>query len=346
MELKDLYVELGFPGQEKLYYHAKEHGYKMKQVKEFLKKQEVAQLHKPIGVAKSKAHILSFFLDSRWQADLIDMQQYSHANAGYKWILVIVDVFSRYGWTFKLKNKEGKSVSVALAELFETVHPALLESDNGPEFLNRDVKAVLTKHNVILRPNYAGDHRTMSVVERLNYTIKSMITKRMTAFDTKKWIDVLEPYTAVYNRTKHSTLKMTPKEARINTDEVRDLWLSKSLSKDEIEELVDQKVRHAVEKKTFDKGYLPKFSKNIREVEAHKGTNYTLKGMDKPFRRNELQVIGEVEKVEKREDLLHPSKRTREPKDSLVLPFVPAGPRKSSRESKPVQRDFMVEFVD
>ena len=57
-------------------------------------------------------------IDEVWAADLIDMQAFSKFNRGVKYILAVIDIFSKYGWLVPLKNKTGKAVANALKEIF------------------------------------------------------------------------------------------------------------------------------------------------------------------------------------------------------------------------------------
>ena len=67
--------------------------------------QELAnELHKPIRRNFKKRRVITNHVDDIWAADLVDMQYYSRSNKGYKYILMIIDVFSKYGWAEPLKN--------------------------------------------------------------------------------------------------------------------------------------------------------------------------------------------------------------------------------------------------
>ena len=55
------------------------------------------ELHKPVRKNFPKRRVISNHVDDIWAADLVDMQYYSRSNKGYKYILMIIDVFSKYG---------------------------------------------------------------------------------------------------------------------------------------------------------------------------------------------------------------------------------------------------------
>ena len=77
------------------------------------------ELHKPVRRKFKKRRVLVNGIDRIWIADLVDMQSFSKFNRGVKDLLVVIDVFSKYGWMIPLKDKTGKSVSSALKVVFK-----------------------------------------------------------------------------------------------------------------------------------------------------------------------------------------------------------------------------------
>ena len=59
-------------------------------------------------------------IDEIWAADLVDMQSFSKFNNGIKYLLMVIDVFSKYGWIVPLKSKTGVDVANALSKIFES----------------------------------------------------------------------------------------------------------------------------------------------------------------------------------------------------------------------------------
>ena len=45
------------------------------------------------------------------------MQKFSKDNKGYKYILAVIDIFSKYGWLFPLKSKKGEEVTIAFKRI-------------------------------------------------------------------------------------------------------------------------------------------------------------------------------------------------------------------------------------
>ena len=147
------------------------------------------ELHKPARKHYQKRSVFVKQVDGIWTADLVDMASYSRSNSGYKYLLTVIDVFSKYGWIVPLKIKTGKEVAMAFQQLFtNNTPPSRLWTDKGTEFYNQHVKRVLAASNVTL---YSTENEEKSsVVERWNKTMKNIMWKYFTANNTQKYIDV------------------------------------------------------------------------------------------------------------------------------------------------------------
>ena len=52
-----------------------------------------------------------YFIDDIWSLDILDLKDYGPKNnRGYRYVLVIIDNFSKYGWTKPLKNKNAQTI--------------------------------------------------------------------------------------------------------------------------------------------------------------------------------------------------------------------------------------------
>ena len=84
-------------------------------------------------------------------SDLVEMQQFSKWNKGYRYLLMVLDVFSKYGWITPLKEKKGETVAEASKLIFkEGRKPQYLWTDKGKEYYNKNLKELLKKHNITL----------------------------------------------------------------------------------------------------------------------------------------------------------------------------------------------------
>ena len=72
-----------------------------------------AGLYKPIIKKIGKRKVHAAFKDNIWGADLADMQLLSRYNRGIRFLLCVIDIFSKYAWVVPLKDKKGVSIATA-----------------------------------------------------------------------------------------------------------------------------------------------------------------------------------------------------------------------------------------
>ena len=104
------------------------------------------ELHKPITRNFRKRRVISYGVDKIWTADLVEIQKYSKWNKGIKYLLTVIDVFSKYGWIVTtLKDKKTESVSLAFEHIFKKSKrkPEKLWTDKGSEFISKHFKDFL-----------------------------------------------------------------------------------------------------------------------------------------------------------------------------------------------------------
>ena len=149
----------------------------------------------------------------QFQADIVDYSKYQTWNQGYKYILMVMDIFSRKAWAFPLKTKSGPEVADTLSQLLSSIQPPKrLQTDEGKEFYNYHVKQVLDKYNIELFSIYS--QYKCAHVERLNRTIKNKLEKIFTATNSKNWIDHIDDVMQSYNNRYHRAIGMTPNEVK------------------------------------------------------------------------------------------------------------------------------------
>ena len=69
----------------------------------FNNKKFAEELHKSIIRKLKKRTVYSGFKDNIWGADLADMQLISKFNKGFRFLLCVIDIFSKYAWVVPLK---------------------------------------------------------------------------------------------------------------------------------------------------------------------------------------------------------------------------------------------------
>ena len=140
-------------------------------------------------------------------------------NRGYRYVLVTIDNFSKYGWTIPLKNKNAQTIKDSFENILISSRrkPNLIESDRGKEFYNNIFQDFLNKNNIKL---YSRNSSYGAVIaERFNRTIRDLLKRPVFEKGDGNWIDVLPTITKQYNTRIHSLTKLTPIQASLKKNE-------------------------------------------------------------------------------------------------------------------------------
>ena len=105
------------------------------------------ELHKPIIRKFKKREVYSTFKDNIWAADLVDMQLISKFNEEFRFLLFVIDIYSKYSWVVSLKDKKGVSIVNAFQSILNKSNrkPNKIWVDKGSEFYNRSMKSWLER---------------------------------------------------------------------------------------------------------------------------------------------------------------------------------------------------------
>lgn len=261
------------------------------------------ELHKPIRKKFPKRFVFARHVDDIWGSDLIDLSKLSKKNQGFKYVLMVMDIFSRYGWAIPVRDKTGKTIETALESLFKKKAPKKLWVDRGKEYYNKDVNALLKKYKIEIYSTH-NDEKCSSI-ERWNRTIKGRLWRYFSANGTHKYTDILDALIEKYNTTKHRSLGTTPSDARkpANYQQVfKKLYFDKVQARLKPPKFkIGDPVRISVKKNIFAKGYSQNWSDKIytvSEVLKTLPTTYRIKDrevLEGTFYEQELQLSKTVE---------------------------------------------------
>jgi hypothetical protein len=253
-------------------------------------------------------------LDQQWQADLVEMQPWANKNRNYRYILTVVDLLSRYAFARPLLSKTPEQVIEALRSIFATEgrKPRLLQTDQGKEFENRHVRAFLQQHGIeqfsVKSPFKAA------VVERFNRTLKEKMWRYLTYKNTEQWVNVLPKLIHGYNQSHHRVIGQAP--ASVNAENAMEIWHHLYGAREKKERCllqVGDQVRISKVKRTFEKGYMPKWTEEIFVIAAvnrkHEPAMYTLRDSEQNiiegrFYKDELQKVLKKDNVYRIERIL------------------------------------------
>jgi hypothetical protein len=201
-------------------------------------------------------------IDEQWQLDLADVSKLKKDNDGYTFLLCAIDVLFKYAWVVPIYQKTGKEMIRALQQIFkEGRRPVRIQSDQGKEFTNRELRQAFKSIHFFTTRN---DKTKASIVERFQRTLKARIWRYFTKQKTRRYVDVLPDLVHSYNHTYHRSIRRAP--AQVNAKNVLKVWktLYGKPGKPETSALkVDDRVRISKAKRTFEKGYLPKWTTEL-----------------------------------------------------------------------------------
>jgi hypothetical protein len=215
-QLRALAKRLGNPGQEKLYLAARKRGIAVtrNQIKQFLAEKPERQIFGPLPQSKGQTGAEEEGL--RMQLDLI---QFSTAPSKvgretFRYIAVLVDVFSRMAYTAPCKTKEPAEVAPVLRRMLDALpkKPAVISTDKGNEWVG-PVDALLDAKGIARRTKDPRDTNALGVVDRLIMNLKTRLAESLSA-EPGEWASRIKEVTAAYNETGHATVHGEPVDAK------------------------------------------------------------------------------------------------------------------------------------
>eukprot|EP01059_Diplonema_ambulator_P006628 TRINITY_DN16279_c0_g1_i1.p1 TRINITY_DN16279_c0_g1~~TRINITY_DN16279_c0_g1_i1.p1 ORF type:complete len:310 (+),score=78.92 TRINITY_DN16279_c0_g1_i1:85-1014(+) len=268
------WTRLGHPSDvNKLYRSSKEldDSVTISKVRAFLSKQDAAQL------TKQKLHVhqghITAFHKGVMQMDLVDMTNLSAQNRGFKYILLVIDIYSRMLYARPLKSKTATEVLHSLVDIIQHA-PYLFESitsDMGSEFTNRQVEELASKlgTNLYFINASKQDHHPLGLIDRAVRTLRERLERHFIINKTANWVDDLPMVINSYNHTPHSSIaNKSPYQVQDNDPTITALNLDKKRAT--VAQATTLKpgdtVRKRLQRNIFDKGTRQSWTKQTFTV--------------------------------------------------------------------------------
>lgn len=271
--LKNIYENVrhpaAFSSAYKLYLAAKKKEPRItkKQVLDWLQRNKAYTLHRRVTSRFPRRPILVCGPFDQYQADLIDYQPLSYRNGGNKYLLTVIDCFSRYAVIVPVRRKTSQDVLASLKKAFQFMRiPRKMQTDEGKEFYNKEVGEYFKQHKI----NHFSTHTGLKaqMCERFNRTVRDKLLKYMTSRNTTRYIDAIPDLIHSYNSTPHSSLGkfFAPKD--VNEENRRDvfeiLYGDYLRKKNKIHKVqIGDKVRISKFRTAFTRKYVPNFSHEL-----------------------------------------------------------------------------------
>ena len=277
-----------------------------KQVQDWLNQQDVYTLHKPARRHYKRSSVFVPGIDAQFQADLVDVQNLSRYNKGYKYLLKCIDIFSKYAWVVPLKTKQGQELVKAFQTILSTGRkPNKLQLEQGTEFLNRLFQNFLREKNIDFRTLTSRKEQWAQSVSGRAFQPHIKMYKYFTAKNTLTYID--------------RSVKM--KSSQVTKCDEAKVW--DTLYGNDVDKHVRFKLQVGDHvwiskvKRMFETCYLPNFTEEIftvykrmvRQVPVYKLKDVAGEFLDGTFYEVELQKVLKNDDVYRVEKVLRKRKR-------------------------------------
>ena len=201
----------GLASIDKLYRQAKavNPNITIKDIKSFLKGSRVYTLHKLQRKKFPRRKVVSAGPRIILSCDLAEMGALQKENKGIRYLLVCVDVFSRYMFVEALQRKTGLTMVRALSKILEKPEArgyTRIFSDRGREFYNKEMRTFLGRKKMFVYSVYSQETKA-SVCERAIRTLKNKIYRYLTAYNTLHYLSIINDLVSAYNNTPHRGLQ-------------------------------------------------------------------------------------------------------------------------------------------
>ena len=262
--------ETGFVSAYKMW--LKNKSIPLKDWKKYVEDQYSYQVTKRVIKPKKFNSIVAYAPRGSYQIDLMIYDRYQFHN--YKYILMCIDVHSRYLLAKPLTNRKNETIEKNMKDIFEEMgYPKNINCDN--EFNTTLLNKFFEKNNIKLYFSQPDEINKNAIVERVNSTIANMLQRYRTATGKYDWYKVLPKIVNNYNNTFHTTIKAKPV----------DVFHGNDTNKQEIIKLdvpfkVGQKVRIKIKKGVFSKGDQLSHSKGVYLIDSIKGNKIYLKNIE------------------------------------------------------------------
>jgi hypothetical protein len=247
-------------------------GMKNKEIESELSKIRTYTRHKEAKKIKKFNPFFVYSPHEMWQIDLMYLPDLARYNEGYKYLLCLLEVFSRKLYIKLLKEKTSKIVTEAFIELQKVINffPDKIVCDMGGEFKCKLFKDYCKENNINLI--FTKNDTKAAHVERAQRSFQGILYRILEEKQTKKYIDHLKDTLYIYNRRKNRITGFPPNDAikPENIDNVLsnlNKYYKISIdSKRKPKYKIGDLVRILEKRSKFARGYQPYFSEEVFKI--------------------------------------------------------------------------------
>lgn len=287
--------ETGFLSADKLYKKLKKSNPEItkKEVDKFVNNQYAAQITKRITKQKSFNSIVAYYPKQNYQLDILVYDRYEYHK--YKYILCVIDVYSRYACCRAMTNRTNLTILDNIKSIFhEMGKPENINCDN--EFNKESLNKYFKDNDIITYFSQVNEPYKNAIIERFNGTLAALIQRWRQATNRYDWYNVLNQLVKNYNNTEHRTIKATPQDIFFD-NELSGQIFKKVINNFKIGDLVRKKL----ERSFMSKGDALKYSQDIYEVRKIDGNKLYLKNAENNHDVERFYKPYQLQKISKSE---------------------------------------------
>ena len=301
-QIRTLYYDKGFQTPLEIYNILK-NKYKTvteKKVENIVNTFYTKQVVKPRQIRKDTfSSIYAKKKGEQYQWDLVDYSKFSKSNKGYKFLMNMIDVYTRYAVSIPIKAKTIKEILPAFKKAIKImgVVPENLTTDLEKAIMGNAFQSYLKENNIKHYPTPPYKKRNASIIERFNRTLREKLLKYMTSRDTNKYSNELDNIVMNYNNSKHRGINAKPSSMWFKN--LKSTEVNPQVSTDTFDIKLGDKVRVLHDRDPFKKSSdMYKYSKQVYTVIGMKGKRFIVKDDDETKEKMgyELQKVNKVEK--------------------------------------------------
>ena len=160
------------------------------------------EVHKQVTKKFKRRKVYARFKDNIWAADLAEMESLSSKNKNVKYLLCVIDVFTKYAWVKPLQDKNDKAALNAFMEIANESNrkPNKLWVDQGRDFYNKFMQEWLDNNDILI---YSTHNEDKSVIAKM---FVKTLKWNMTANDSKSYLIYLNKLIDQYNNAYHHSV--------------------------------------------------------------------------------------------------------------------------------------------
>ena len=209
--MEKVYYQIGHPasygGVEKL---RRATGSSRKKAQEFLARSDEYSEYRPARRRFTRRKTIARHQWEILQVDLADFQQESRINKGFRYVLVAIDILSKYVFYVALKKKKSQELQRAFNQIFRTAVPKMIHSDRGGEFTSKSMQDYFKRKGIHWYHTFSENKATLA--ERQIRTLRETLARIFQHQGNRKYFDILSKLADAYNNTRHSRTGMAPVE--------------------------------------------------------------------------------------------------------------------------------------